>query len=154
VKRGASSARDAFAFAGVLLERAQHELNAIRESRAWGSEFADTFSGTVADAIGPRVHTAEDAVREARGVLAVLGAGGGPGWSYRYETARSTLRDALADLRVLAGDEVGSGAGWQERATACASRLRALAALLDAAVHGRVVNGPVVFPSPEDCGAD
>ncbi len=71
--------------------------------------------------------------------------------SYKYETARDTLRSALTDLRILAGDEIGpSDVTWQDVAGTCAVNLRALASLIEAARLGNVVSGPVVFPSPDD----
>jgi hypothetical protein len=70
---------------------------------------------------------------------------------YHYETARDLLGTVLDDFAILAGDQVGpSGASWQDVAGTCAVNLRALATALDAARAGRVVDGPVVFPSPSD----
>lgn len=70
---------------------------------------------------------------------------------YRYETAHRALANALNDLRILAGDQVGpSGASWQGVAGTCAVNLRHLAKLLDAARAGEVADGPVVFPSPDE----
>lgn len=69
---------------------------------------------------------------------------------YRYERAKDWLRTALDDLRILAGDKVGNGATWQDVAGTCAVNLRCLADALESARLGYVVDGPVVFPSPED----
>jgi hypothetical protein len=68
---------------------------------------------------------------------------------YRYETACKALATALADFRVLAGENVGPSGASLARALAetCAVNLRHLASLLDAAREGHVVNGPAVFPS-------
>ena len=70
---------------------------------------------------------------------------------YRYETARDLLATALGDLRILSGDVVGpSDVTWQDVAGTAAVNLRVLAGMLDEARKGNVVNGPVVFPSPDD----
>lgn len=68
---------------------------------------------------------------------------------YRYEEALELWRAIVGDLAILAGDEVGpSGANWQDVAGTLAVNLTVLAARIDAARYGKVVNGPAVFPSP------
>lgn len=68
--------------------------------------------------------------------------------AYRYELACETLKNAIGDLSILAGDEVGpSDASWQDVAGTASVNLRALASMIEAARAGNVVNGPVVFPS-------
>lgn len=70
---------------------------------------------------------------------------------YRYGTARELLANALNDLRILAGDVVGpSGASWQDVAGSAMANLLALASQIEQARAGNVLNGPVVFPSPDD----
>lgn len=73
------------------------------------------------------------------------------GRAYRYETACEVMRSALADLETIAGDRAGmSGASWQDHAGTAAIALRELAGMLDSARQGRVIEGPVVFPSIEE----
>jgi hypothetical protein len=70
---------------------------------------------------------------------------------YRYEEAVDLWRTIVDDLAILAGDKVGpSGVSWQDIAGTLSVNLLCLASRLDAAREGRVVNGPVVFPSPSD----
>lgn len=70
---------------------------------------------------------------------------------YRYDVARRSLDNALSDLRILAGDEVGpNDVTWQDVAGTCVVNLRVLADQIEQARFGSVVNGPVVFPSPSD----
>lgn len=67
---------------------------------------------------------------------------------YSYDTARITLVNIVVDLQILAGEKVGpSDATWQDVAGTLAVNLRALAGSIEAAREGRVVDGPVVFPS-------
>jgi hypothetical protein len=70
---------------------------------------------------------------------------------YRYEEARDLLRTILDDFRILSGDDIGpSDATWQDVAGTAMTNLKVLANRLEAARAGHVVNGPVVFPSPDD----
>ena len=67
---------------------------------------------------------------------------------YRYEEAVKLLATIRQDVEILAGEVMGpSDASWQDVAGALAVNLRVLAARLDAAREGRVVDGPFVFPS-------
>lgn len=80
---------------------------------------------------------------------------GYPGQGYKYERARMALATIIADMRILSGDAVGpSDVSWQDVAGTCACNLRLLAGMLDSARAGVVINGPVVFPSPEDLLGD
>lgn len=70
---------------------------------------------------------------------------------YNFETAQETLRTALHDLSVIAGDIVGdSGASWQDYAGTAVLNLHALANLITKAREG-VSESPIVFPSPSEC---
>jgi hypothetical protein len=74
---------------------------------------------------------------------------------YDYDVACAMLRKILSDLETIEGAKVGpSGATWQDVAGTAAVKLRAFAAMLDAAREGRVRNGPVVFPGVEECLSD
>lgn len=73
---------------------------------------------------------------------------------YRYNEACELVRTILSDLRILAGDVGPSGVSWQDVAGPLAVNLRVLATRVDAARAGRVTDGPVVFPSPDDCGGE
>jgi hypothetical protein len=73
---------------------------------------------------------------------------------YRYTEADKLLATILSDMRVLSGDAVlpaePAGITWQDVAGTLAVNLRALAAQIDAARAGKVADGPLVFPSPND----
>lgn len=71
--------------------------------------------------------------------------------SYRYKLARNLLRNILDDFRILSGDKVGTSmAPWQAVAQTTSNKLRNLADQIDGAIEGDVVDGPAVFPSPDD----
>lgn len=71
--------------------------------------------------------------------------------AYRYDEARNMLAAILEDFRILSGDKMGpSDVTWQDVAGTCAVNLAVLAARIEAARLGNVVDGPVVFPSPDD----
>lgn len=71
--------------------------------------------------------------------------------AYRYETARDLLASIVDDFRILSGDKVGpSDVTWQDVAGTAMTNLQVLASQLAEARKGNVVNGPVVFPSPDD----
>jgi len=70
---------------------------------------------------------------------------------YYYPDSVASLGDILHGFEVLCGDELGPiNESWQDRAKYIAKDLRRLANMLDAAVEGRVLDGPVVFPSPSE----
>lgn len=70
---------------------------------------------------------------------------------YDYNLACASLQWIIDDVRVLAGDTVGSAElTWQDVARNLASNLRQYADLLEAAADGNVRRGPVVFPSLDD----
>jgi hypothetical protein len=70
---------------------------------------------------------------------------------YRYEETKRLLATILDEFRILAGDKVGpGGASWQDVAGTASVNLKVLALRLDAARAGMVVDGPLVFPSPDD----
>ena len=69
---------------------------------------------------------------------------------YTYKGAHLSLKQALYDLAILAGDQVcPNDSSWQDVAGTAAVNLRHLAGLLDAAREGNA-EAPVVFPSPDD----
>ena len=70
---------------------------------------------------------------------------------YDYDEAKALLGDIINGFESLSGDTMGpSGKTWQDIATQTARDLRKLANRLDEAITGNVINGPVVFPSPND----
>lgn len=70
---------------------------------------------------------------------------------YDYRVASACLKWLIDDMKILAGDEVGSSTqSWQDVANNLATNLRDYANILEAAVAGKVRNGPAVFPSPDD----
>ena len=70
---------------------------------------------------------------------------------YRYDEAHRAMKDAITDLHILAGDQVGhSDVTWQDVAGTAVINLRHLANHIEQAREGNAVNGPVVFPSPGD----
>lgn len=70
---------------------------------------------------------------------------------YHYETAEKLLQSIIAHFRVLSGDEVGdSNRTWQATALVASHELKLLSKMLLDARDGRVKDGPVVFPSPDD----
>lgn len=74
---------------------------------------------------------------------------------YRYDEARKLLKQILDDFRILSGDKVGpGGASWQDVAGTVMTNLHVLSKRVQAAREGRVVDGPVVFPSPDDLGEE
>ena len=80
----------------------------------------------------------------------------------RYESLRTTLREALLDLETLAGTEICySPASWQDVAGTAALNLRVLASKLDSLRKGEEKFagrfpwvGPTVFPSPAEVLAE
>jgi hypothetical protein len=69
---------------------------------------------------------------------------------YNYKEAVTLWAGIVDHLYILSGDKAGGGSGsWQETAAMLAVELRTLAARVEAACDGRVVDGPVVFPSPD-----
>ena len=70
---------------------------------------------------------------------------------YRYDEARKMLKQIIDDFCVLSGDKVGpSCSSWQDVAGTVMTNLHVLSKRVQAAREGRVVDGPVVFPSPND----
>ena len=70
---------------------------------------------------------------------------------YNYDESRRLLAQIIEDFRILSGDKMGpSGVAWQDVAGTASVNLKVLAMRLDAARAGKVANGPVVFPSPDD----
>ena len=69
---------------------------------------------------------------------------------YSYTVAERTLRNALHDLSILAGDVMGpSDATWQDVAGTAVLNLRALASIIEWAREGRTGSFPA-FPSPAE----
>ena len=70
---------------------------------------------------------------------------------YRFEEARSLLRSIIEDFLILSGDKLGpSDVTWQDVAGTASVNLQVLALRLEASREGNVVDGPAVFPSPND----
>lgn len=70
---------------------------------------------------------------------------------YRYEEAKRLLKTILDDFRILSGDEVGpSDVTWRDVAGTASINLKVLASRMESARQGHVVDGPAVFPSPDD----
>jgi len=70
---------------------------------------------------------------------------------YRYEEARELLRGILKNFRVLSAEQIGpSGSTWQDIADVTRTDLQILSWRIEEARKGNVVDGPLVFPSPED----
>lgn len=68
-----------------------------------------------------------------------------------YRRMSILLHNALGDLRMLTGDEVGpSGSSWQDIAGTAVVNLRALADQIEQARQGNAESA-IVFPSPADC---
>ena len=71
-----------------------------------------------------------------------------------YEAMRHGLRMLRSHFAVLSGDEMGpSSTTWQDVAADCASTLRQLADLLDAARDGKAESF-LVFPSFDEAMTD
>lgn len=67
-----------------------------------------------------------------------------------YKLMHQYLKDALDDMRILAGDVVGpSDASWQDVAGTAAVNFQCLASALREARAGNC-EWPIVFPSPDD----
>ena len=71
-----------------------------------------------------------------------------------YKAMETTLRNALNDLAILAGEKAGpSGASWQDVAGTAATNLEVLAAQLRQARIGNCESF-ITFPSPAECMED
>ncbi len=67
---------------------------------------------------------------------------------HAFNVAHKALQNALGDLRILSGDEVGpSNAAWQDVAGTCAVNLRVLLGYVEGAREGGAF---IQFPSPDD----
>jgi len=72
------------------------------------------------------------------------------GKPYRYEEAKRLLVAIIQDFQILSGDVVGpSDSTWQDVAGTAMVNLHTLALRMHEARNGNVVDGPVVFPSPD-----
>ena len=69
---------------------------------------------------------------------------------YNYITARNALHFAIANLAILAGDDIGpSDSTWQDVAGTAIANLSNLVSQLESAREERI--GSIVFPSPSEC---
>lgn len=66
---------------------------------------------------------------------------------HAFNVAHKALHNALSDLRILSGDEIGpSDADWKDVAGTCAVNLRTLLAYIE----GSRDRTGIQFPSPDD----